>query len=99
MITPPVHIRLYREKNEPETVDDFVAIYDLQALLGVANPNTTCRVDSGCYFRSSEGCEYDYAANCPNGQEKVTCSMVFDNPTKPAIFILRSDHEKRLLSG
>lgn len=98
MISPPVHIRLYREQNKPETIDDFIAVYDLQALLGSADPTITCREDSGCYFRGSKGCGFHYDANRPPGQPVTTCAIIFKDPTKPAIFILRSEYE-RTLSG
>ena len=98
MITPPAFLKLYREWNRPETVDDFVAVYDLQALFGSANPLDVCTETSGCFFRSEMRCEYDVNLNSLPGDGGQSCSTIFDDPYKPAIFILRSEYE-RALSG
>lgn len=97
MITPPIHLRLYREEGKPETIDDFVAVYDLQALLGLADPNITCTETSGCFFRSSRGCYLLPSDNTPSNQPNLSCSEIFGDPNKPAIFILRSEYERRML--
>lgn len=65
----------------------------------IAEPGDVYTRTSGCFFRSESRCEYDANLNSLPGDGGQSCSTIFDDPYKPAIFILRSEYERRILSG